>query len=198
MSKTDKIYFITSLVLLIAMILGIATYFIFSNKDEEIGDSHKIAKEEKITDECVVEGEELEEASSTEEKISPNASFIIQKKYKECGHIVKEFVELPKEVVNTTQEEIDEKYPEFIVESFSAMEVVLYKEEAGYCKEHYLLKEKDGKIAIYRIDENESQSLLQTTEISIEYLPETDAINIKSGIKLYGKEALNAALEDYE
>lgn len=142
--------------------------------------------------------EELEEASSREEKISPNASFILKMTYTDCGHTVKDFVELPKELVNMTEAELKEKYSDFQVESFSPLEIVLVKKEKGICNEHYLLKEKNKQISIYNLDKEGKETLLEDTGVSTEYLPETDALAIKNGIKLYGKESLNSALEDYE
>ena len=142
--------------------------------------------------------DQLEQASSSEEKISPNTSFILKKTYTDCGHTVKDFVELPQELVNMTETELKQKYPDFQVEVFSSKEIILSKKETGICNEHYLLKEREHHIAIYTIDKDGKEKLLEDTSISTQYLPETDAIAIQNGIKLYGKEALNSALEDYE
>lgn len=112
--------------------------------------------------------------------------------------MVKESAELPAEIINKTEEEIKSKYPEFTIESFGSMELILYKEIEGNCEEHYLLKEKENQIAVYQIDEEGNEKFLQDTGIATDYLPETDRIAIQNGIKIYGKEALNSNLEDYE
>ena len=39
---------------------------------------------------------------------------------------------------------------------------------------------------------------MDLTDISIQYLPETDKINIQNGIKIYGTENLDKVLEDFE
>ena len=57
----------------------------------------KLAKEEeKVTDECIYENNEIEndideiKVSETETKVSPNAELVIKKYYKECGHTTEE------------------------------------------------------------------------------------------------------------
>ena len=36
------------------------------------------------------------------------------------------------------------------------------------------------------------------TDISVQYLPETDRINIKNGLNVYGSQNLDKILEDFE
>ena len=138
------------------------------------------------------------EVNSNEEKVSPKAQLIIKKYYELCSHTTKEYVELPQEMVNMTEEDVKEEYADFEVESFSANEIVLYKKEKGMCSEHYVLRPKDNIVAIYRIEEDGTETLIEETGISIEYLTQTDLINIQNGMKVYGKEKLNSIIEDFE
>lgn len=62
----------------------------------------------------------------------------------------------------------------------------------------YIVKEKDGFIAIYTVDDNGKEILKEKTKISTEYLTQTDLIKIKDGIRANGREELNAVLEDFE
>lgn len=69
----------------------------------------------------------------------------------------------------------------------------------GICKEHYSVKEQDGFIAIYELDENDNEiSLIKVTDIPTEYLTETDLIEIEKGMKVYTTRELNKILEDLE
>ena len=68
----------------------------------------------------------------------------------------------------------------------------------GICDEHYLLKENNGYIAIYRKDNEGKEKLKETTQIVTTYLPETDRQSLKNGIEIIGKENLSLTLEDYE
>lgn len=136
--------------------------------------------------------------NTSEEKISPNATLILKRKYKECGHILKEYKIISNDLVNLTEEELKEKCKEWEIERFSKMEVILIQEIEGVCNEHYVLKQKDGVIAVYRIEQDEQEVLEELTGISTEYLTENDRMEIEEGIKVYGKEELNSILENYE
>ena len=46
--------------------------------------------------------------------------------------------------------------------------------------------------------ENGQEKEYQKTDISTEYLTDTDKIEIKNGLKVYGKENLSQIIEDYE
>ena len=135
---------------------------------------------------------------SEEEKISPNATLILKKHYKECDHTIKEYAEIPEEFVNLTKSEIEKEYPEWEVEKFTPLDIILIKEEEGFCNEHFILKEEQGVIIVYKIDKQGEESLYDTTGISVEYLTENDKLELKNGIKVYGKEELNSMLENYE
>lgn len=65
-------------------------------------------------------------------------------------------------------------------------------------KEHYVLKEVGKYVKVYSIDDNEKEELYLSTEISTEYLPETDKINLRKGIHVYSKKELNEILQDFE
>jgi len=136
--------------------------------------------------------------SITAEKISPNAVLTLKKAYNGCAHTIKEYKEIPEEFVNLTKEELKEKYSEYEIERFSALDVILMKQEEGVCNEHYILKEKDGFIAIYKIENDDVENLEELTGISMEYLTDTDRQEIQKGIKVYGMEELNSILENYE
>ncbi len=136
--------------------------------------------------------------NTNEEKISPNATLILKREYKECGHILKEYKRITDELVNLTQKELVEKNKDWEIEKFSNMEVILIKEVEGVCDEHYVLKEEDGVIAVYKMEEENKEVLEELTGISTEYLTENDKMEIEQGIKVYGREELNSILENYE
>lgn len=165
----------------------------------------KIAKEEnKITDECVYEYKNEEdkineiEASEIETKISPNAKLIIKKYYKECGHTAEEIKTVTNDMVNKNKEEMEKLYPDYNIEKFLNNEIILKKEEEGQCNEHYIIKDENSNIIIYRVLNDGAKEVYQNTGISTEYLPETDRINLKSGVKVFGIENLNSIIEDFE
>ena len=135
---------------------------------------------------------------TNEEKISPNATLILKRKYKECGHIIKEYKKITDELVNLTEKELLKKNKEWEIEKFVNTEIILIKEVEGVCNEHYILREKDGVIAVYKIEKQNKENLEELTGISTEYLTENDKMEIKQGIRVYGREELNSILENYE
>ena len=49
------------------------------------------------------------------------------------------------------------------------------------CGEHFKLKVEEGKIVIYQINKEGNQSIYEKTNISSEYLTQTDLISIENG-----------------
>ena len=74
----------------------------------------------------------------------------------------------------------------------------MYKEFDDECGEHFKLKIQDEKVVIYIVNKDGSESLYEKTNISSEYLTETDLINMQDGLEIYGKEELNKIIEDFE
>ena len=61
-----------------------------------------------------------------------------------------------------------------------------------------MVREKNGKLVVFRIQENGVETEYETTEISLEYIPQTDSISIKNGVRINGNEELNQYLENFE
>ena len=171
-------------------------------KKEEI--QEKIVAEIPLEDECIEEyrlvQEETRVVNSTEDKIASNSILILKKDYKECGHTINEYVDMLPELVNMTQDEVEEEFKEWDLIGFSSQEVTLLKEINENCGEHFSLKEENGKVVIYKTSEDGTEQVYEKTEISTEFLPETDLMQMQSeeGIKVYGLEELNKILEDFE
>lgn len=195
MRKKKYIIYNILAITILSVIAGVLIIRLENKNDNEIS----IAME-KITDECIDEAEELEEliASSAEQKLSPNAELVIQKHYKGCGHYVNEHAQILPEMVNKTQEEIENEYKDLNIQSFDTKQLIIEKEETGYCGEHYVLREEEGMVTVYLVDENDKEKLYERTSISTQYLTQTDLLNLKNGIRIYGRENLNSMLEDYE
>ena len=172
-------------------------------KENKLQNTKKEAKiSEKVEDECTEEytkGTKIEEVVATKEKVSANSQLIIKKYFKQCDHTINEYVEMPQELVNLTKEEVQNKYNDWKVIGFEPNKVTLYKEFDDMCGEHFKLKVEEGKIVIYQINKEGNQSIYEKTNISSEYLTQTDLISIENGgLDVYGKEELNKIIEDFE
>lgn len=203
MKNTGKIIIIS---LILAISAGVATYFIVrqNKKSETIPETNTYISE-KIEDECTeeykeeqMENQNTTEVSSTEEKVAANAILILKKYYTKCDHTINEYVELPQELVNLTKEQVQEKYADWQVIGFEKGKITLYKEFDDVCGEHFKLKIEDGKVVVYTVNNDGTETLYEKTNISSEYLTETDLLNMQDGLEIYGKEELNQVIEDFE
>lgn len=200
-----KIWMIIPIILVI--LIGIVVGRLIYNNNEKLVNKNNIIQNEiniaseKVTDDCIEEYQEVQEevvTNSQEEKISPNCLLILKKYYDECNHTINEYVDVPQDLVNGTEEDLKKEYPYWQIEKYSSNEIILYKEFNSNCGQHFVLKEDEGKIAVYKINENNEEEIYEKTEISVEYLSETDKGKISEGIKVNGIEELNQLLEDFE
>lgn len=194
---------IKTIVAILLTILIIILANILFNKEEikDKGNENNIYISEVVEDECTEEYEQSQKSTqvvSTEEKLSANAILILKKYYKKCEHTINEYVELPQELINMTEEEVQEEYEDWEVIGFEKGKLTLYKEFDDVCGEHFKLKVEDGKVDIYIVNADGTESLYEKTNISSEYLTETDLLNMQDGLEIYGKEELNQIIEDFE
>lgn len=199
MKNMTKIIIVS--VLLVIIIAIIADIISSKNKEEENVSESNTYISEVIEDECTEEyinEQNTTAVSSNEEKVAANAILILKKYYKQCDHTINEYVELPQELVNMTEEEVQAHYPDWEVIGFEQGKITLYKEFDDVCGEHFKLRVEDGKVVVYIVKNDGSESLYEKTDISSEYLTETDLINMQDGLEIYGKEELNQIIEDFE
>ena len=189
-------------VIIVGMILGFLTG-IYLYKINQI-DNTKISKVETQENNNINVLPNTQQLSNTvetnvnEEKISPNCVLKLKIYYDKCNHLIEKKQTIAESEVNMTEQELKENFKDWEIQKFTPSEIVLYKEEDDFCGEHYLLKENNGYIAIYKLDENDNAKLLETTEISTMYLTEQDLENIRVGIKVFTTKELNKTIEDFE
>ena len=192
------------ILILIGAILGFLTgLYLYKINQININDlEQEIAI---IEDECTQIAEledsgelDLVRTNSEEEKVSPNCVLTLKVYYNNCGHLIEKRESIKVTEVNLTEDELKNKFPEWEVQKFTSAEIVLYKEVNEFCNQHFLLKEEEGYISIYKLNEDNSTEFFRMTEIPTEYLAEDDLKQIKDGIKIYTEKELNKALEDFE
>ena len=191
----DNMRKITIIIITIGIILGFLIGIYLYNTNQE---SKNLIISEK--EEAKIETKkEDKEVSNQEKLITPNTKIIIKTYYKDCNHIIEESATPADEWINLNEEELSKQANNFTIQKFSPEEVVLYKEENGFCNEHYLLIEKNGDIEVYFLDEKgEMKFMTNIVDIATELLPEKDREELKTGIKVYGKKELNKKIEDFE
>ena len=141
---------------------------------------------------------ETVETISAQEKISPNAIVTEKRYYKKCDHLIREVLDIPEELINKTEDDLESYYSTWKVEEYSPDEITVYKEFNGICNEHYVIKQKGDILAVYTENEQGILTWEEDTEIETQYLPEEDIEEFKVGKKVVGKTNLYTFLEDYE
>ena len=203
MDKKWIICIVIAVVLGLAAGIGFAIYSSNSNKTEglDILSEKELAGENTYNENSAVDDKNtinVLETSATEDSISPNAVITKRIYYTACDHLIRETEEVPEDLVNKTEKDIEKEFVGWKIEKFSPTEIVLYKEMSGNCGEHYFVQEHNGVIGIYTIDEYGVKTLKEDTEIVTQYLPEEDLQNLKAGVEIVGYTKLTEFLEDYE
>ena len=193
---------------IIILIMGIC-FFIFNSKSKEKANHfydnfstneniENIQSSKSLVNDNNIDNTDVIITSYSKFKISPNTKIVFETVYNMCNHKnIKEEI-VPKELVNFNEEELKNKYKDYEIKQFSVEKVILCKEIDEYCGNHFLLKESEGVVAIYKVKNDGSEELMDLTDISIQYLTETDKLKLQSGIKIYGQKNLDKALEDFE
>lgn len=195
MKKTMWIIGFLILAIIMGFFVGVYLYNKEENKKQLENDAKNIVYNNTVNNTNIVEIQ----TSISEEKISINTEVIEEVYYVQCDHLIRTTRNDIKSIVNMTKEELAKKYPNWEIKEFSTEKVVLYKEEQGFCNEHYLVKDVNGIVTIYNMDNDDKiNEIVETTEIETKYLTETDQEDLKEGIKVYTQQKLNKLIEDFE
>lgn len=193
--KRGILYIIILILLIISIFSTIVLITMKNTKDMKIDSIEKFAE---IENNSITNDIQIVTTSYSSTKILPNAVFTFNTYYKGCGHTVKEEKNAGEDVINKSEQEISEIYSDWDIKKFSENDVILYKEINGVCDEEYIIREKDGNIVIFKLNNEGREILYDTTSIESQYLPETDLMQLKEGVKVRGLEKLNQIIEDYE
>lgn len=187
---------IIAIIIIVAIIVGSIIFRNNNNTNTNTQVQNNIKIQDEIEENIFTN--DISVSSIEQEKISPNAVLVLKKHYEQCDHTIKEYAKIPEEYVNLNKEELAKKQEGWQIEEFSKDEVTLIKDINSVCNEHYVLRQKDGIIAVYQIHEDNTETLKEETGIAVEYLTDIDKLRLEEGIRIYGEEELNSTLEDYE
>lgn len=174
---------------------------IYLYQKEKVQDSNKLTKQlasieqsKNITESA----NDMVLVSIEEVKTSPNCTIEEKQYFNGCDHLIKNIKEIPEEWINSTKEQIEAKYPNWKMESFTNNQVIVSQEKDGYCPQHYVVREHNGRLGIYTLNENGKESFKEDTEIATRYLSDEDIEKLNDGIKAIGDDQLHTILEDFE
>ncbi|MBO5412811.1 MAG: BofC C-terminal domain-containing protein [Clostridia bacterium] len=195
MKKTIWIIILLILAIIIGFFVGVYLYNKDENKKQLENSVQNALYNNTVNNTNTVEIQ----TSVAKEKISINTEVVEEIYYIQCDHLIRNTRKDIKSIVNMTKEELAKKYPDWEIKEFSTAKVTLYKEDQGFCDEHYLVKDVDGVVTIYNMDnEDKINDLIEITEIETKYLTETDQEDLKEGIRVYTEQKLNKLIEDFE
>ena len=195
MKKTIWMIILLILAIIIGFWVGVYLYNKEENKKQIENDIQNVSYNNIVNNTNMIEIQ----TSVSKEKISINTEVVEEVYYAQCDHLIRTTRNDIKSLVNMTKDELAKKYPDWEIKEFSTEKVILYKEEQGFCNEHYLVKDVDGVVTIYNMDnEDKINEIIETTEIETKYLTETDQEDLKEGIKVYTQQKLNKLIEDFE
>jgi len=195
MKKSILVGYIFAAIIL-GVTMGIIIHVANDNKLEEATLKEvKIAEDYKNSED---KNKNVIQAGSAKEKSSPNSSIIFETYYNKCGHTEVKKETISMQDVNKEEDYFVEQYPEWTLKNFKSDEITLYKEVNDMCKKHYVIREKDGYIAIYTVDGEDKETLKEVTDTLVKYLPQEDLELLKRGIRANGDRELSQKLGDFE
>lgn len=136
-------------------------------------------------------------SANTDNFITPNTKVILKTYFTLCSHMLDKEPEDPKSLINMTEGQLKNKYPDWTVKEFSQHQVILTREKQTYCPRHYIIGVKDGYIAIYVYDSEGKKTLYEETETSILTLTPEDQKNLEYGIVADTEDELQQKLEGF-
>ncbi len=96
------------------------------------------------------EEDEVVQAEADNDRIGTDTVITWDYEYEMCKHHVFMDAEPDTDMIGLTFTQLEKKYPDIVIVSFSADEVVLKKRLECYCPEHFILKRNADKLAVYR------------------------------------------------
>ncbi len=136
------------------------------------------------------------------ERITPNTFIEIRIHYKKCNHNITKLNEKDNNIVNMTEEEykayLRENYPNVKLIKFSSKEILLEEERNHLCPNHYIIGEHEGKVAVFKIDDNGQMYLDKVfADYPITLLKKIDQEKLREGIIVDSEEELSDVLENF-
>ncbi|MGE5330094.1 MAG: BofC C-terminal domain-containing protein [Deltaproteobacteria bacterium] len=193
---------------MLVVLLAMAVYFSYDlyinenrHNTQQIhfkGSASPEALPQKITPKAIPPASNTEVEGSRPEDvlISPNAIIVIEKKYTRCGHVISNTINVPADMVNLTESQLKLAFKNYKVTKFSPEKIIILKELEMKCSNHFILKEKDGFVAVYYQQPINGILLKEVTPLLVKNLPEKEKSRLKQGLKVESQQELAQTLED--
>jgi len=183
------------------MILGMVVGYSYTLLTEMFEEEERIADERAQVNKAGALSDSFEPLATVKQPqtTSQETTFIFERMYKLCGHNSITYRSAMAEEVGLSREQIESVHSSWAIKEFSPSIVWLYGEVDGYCPNHYIIKEKDGCIAIYRPLENgQGVYLVYQTNIDTAFLSADVQERMKEGWVVDSLEQVEQLMESWD
>jgi hypothetical protein len=174
-----------------------------SSNNNYPGSNIKTRDDEKVNNEDSQETIENKEANINEtmKVVNEESKIVFNTLYLKTGKTDTKKVEIPVTIVganlNQFKEYIEDNYRDWEIKGVSLRTASLYKEIDGYNPNYFIIQNKDGYIAVYKINKEGKKEVYEVTDISISTLSEMDKLKLDKGIIAKNLEELYRIIEGY-
>lgn len=137
----------------------------------------------------------------TLKEVNEESEIVFNTYYLKTGKIETKKIKIPITVVGASLNEfksyIESNYSDWKINSISTRAASLFKQVDAYNPNYFIIQNKDGYIAVYKINGVGEKELYEETDISISILSEMDKKKLDEGIIAKSLEELYKIIEDY-
>ncbi len=130
-------------------------------------------------------------------KITPSTKLVYEYYYEADDQLVIEEEEPPYFLLNMTRDDLQSKFPEWQIQSFSSQEVVVRTYVRGQSPNRYRIGIHNGYVAVFYEDPVEGIYLKDITETPVASLTQEEQEELTGGVAVLGDDELLRLLEDY-
>ena len=146
----------------------------------------------------LLEKEKAHQLSVETNKTLLEATMKLERYYSKCGHTLDEEDSMESRYIGKTEDDLIKLFPKWQLKRFTPEQVVLRMELDAYCPDHYLVKEEDGYLVIFRSDKDTGIPLIvEAIEVSLEHLNQETLDEIKEGVIVDSIEGVEQLLENW-
>lgn len=133
--------------------------------------------------------------------VTNNTKLIFKTYYERTRDTIKQEKNVPTVMVGLSLDELEgylkNNYHGWTVRELNKDYVELYQVSSQISPNHYVIKNYNGYISVFQVNEDGNLKLLNQTEIPVSALSHVDQQKMQEGIVVKGKEGINQILEDY-
>lgn len=132
-------------------------------------------------------------------KIDTDSTMVLERLYTTCNHVLIEEHPMESRYTGKTEQEMAAAFPEWQLKHFTSNRVVFLIKIESFCPDHYIIKEEDGFLVIFRPDKDTGLPLvLEATNIPFDRLNSEMQEMTTGGIVVDSIEEVEQLLENWE